>query len=191
MPNDGAINLAGFPGLKHTTGDQAADLKLTSLVAAFESSFQGQGLNYHLLGSYAEGSATPVSDLDVIILFPGGLLGEEAAESERILRDLAARPGPRLDVEPRGELDLNPIWAVALASGSVRLFGNPETPVQMPSVADYAWALVEDVCSLIRRLRSRQRSVAFPVDYPDPEGVFFGYEQKPLLTASGAWVPSS
>jgi hypothetical protein len=158
---------------------------------ALERAFPGRGLSFHLLGSYADGSPAPTSDLDLIVLFPGILDSEEAVLANSVVSGLSAQPGPRLDVELQGEASVNPIWAVSLAQASVGIFGEPETEVSMPSMEAYAWALIEEVCSLTRRLRPRLASVSFPVDYPDREAPVFGYEQKPLLTADGTWVPSS
>lgn len=161
--------------LAYSTGDLSADASLRALVTVCEAAFPGRVRSYLLSGSYAEGDAIPESDLDLGVLFLGSMTDDErqrlfgltdAIESLHAIRlDVAAldearylqnAPASALEVitiygdDVRGELTLEPL-AHALAR-------------HLSAATYYIW-----------QMRGLRAGLVWPLDYPDPDGEFFGY----------------
>lgn len=176
--------------LIHSTGDRQVDEVLSGIVGEFEGLFPGRIRGFYLLGSYAAGRPTPTSDIDLIILFREQFADAEKDAAAELSQSLEATSTLQLDIEAVPEEELNPIHAVGILQGGVIVYGEDFTEA-LPTQEDYAWALVEDVCSLIRRLRWRDDLVSYPVQLPHPQSEFFGYEIKSIKTRDGSTVPSS
>jgi predicted nucleotidyltransferase len=55
--------------LRHATGDAEVDRIMRGYVGVFETAFPGAVRGYYLSGSFAEGTATLTSDIDVDVVF--------------------------------------------------------------------------------------------------------------------------
>jgi len=60
--------------LENGTGNQLIDNILRGIVGIFEVLFPAQVRGFYLIGSYANRSALPTSDLDLIIVFKTGYM---------------------------------------------------------------------------------------------------------------------
>jgi predicted nucleotidyltransferase len=58
-----------FPTLLFSTDNPTIDRVVSGLIAIFEHLFPNRVAGYYLLGSYANGTALPSSDLDLVMLF--------------------------------------------------------------------------------------------------------------------------
>ena len=66
----------GAPRLLAPTGDRSTDALLQRGVADFEKAFPGRVRGYYVVGSRADGSALPASDIDMRIIFKGCFVSE-------------------------------------------------------------------------------------------------------------------
>ncbi len=120
----GAVGLlpVSSRALLASSGSEKIDEILRTLIAAFETTFPGRVRGYYLLGSYAEGNAVALSDVDLALIFKGEL---EEGEQDRAaqLGETCGQASPvRLDTLVRGEEGLT--WeTVGLKLGSVLLYG--------------------------------------------------------------------
>ena len=181
---------AADPELRYRTGNSAVDEVLTRLVAVFEAAFPDRVRNYALLGSFAEGTAFPTSDVDVVVLFRGDFGGDEEGRAQEVAAKISETSGGNLDVGLAAEGSINPIWQVNLQAGR-ELFGRTPLPDSLPPISSYGWALVEDVFSMIRQLRQGEAVITHPLSFPQGELELYGYEAKPLRDSTGRWAPST
>ena len=113
------------------TGHEPIDRALRGIVGAYEAAFPGRVRGYYLLGSYAEGNAVAVSDVDANVLFADAFV--DAAERERAeaLRRACDGLSPvRLDLLVRDERSMHPL-DVRLATNAVLLYGE-DTRARLP-----------------------------------------------------------
>jgi predicted nucleotidyltransferase len=84
--------------LLSSTHDEGADRLLRQIVAAYEAAFPGRVRGYYVLGSYAQGTALPASDLDVAVMFADAFVDEqEMRRADALWRALDATAPVRVD----------------------------------------------------------------------------------------------
>jgi hypothetical protein len=162
--------------LRDSTGSPAADEQVRRVVGAFEAAFPGRVRGYYVIGSYADGSAVRISDLDLVVLFKSHIGPAEQQASRRVARSLGTSTLPRLDLTVSGEAE--PTWEkahVKLASRHVYGEGiRADIPDELHEPAEtrdsYHYAQ-----RYLRFLRGGA-PLTYPLDYPDPAGELFGYD---------------
>jgi hypothetical protein len=87
------------------SGDARADAFLRRFVGAVEAAVAGRVRGYYLVGSYADGTAVAVSDLDLVVLVRGHLDDAVGAAVRRLGDQLAPLCPARLDLTVSGEAD--------------------------------------------------------------------------------------
>lgn len=55
--------------LSASSQSEGVDAVLRGLIGIYETVFPGRIYSYYLLGSYADGSATAISDIDLMLIF--------------------------------------------------------------------------------------------------------------------------
>lgn len=70
--------------LLHSTNHQKVDQILQGIISLYEMVFPGRIRGYYLVGSYADGSATPTSDIDLQIWFKEGFIDQEEKDKARL-----------------------------------------------------------------------------------------------------------
>jgi predicted nucleotidyltransferase len=68
--------------LHNTTGHQQVDGIIRGLIGIFEATFPERVRAYYLVGSYADGSAVPLSDIDIRVVFKDDFQGDEYVKAE-------------------------------------------------------------------------------------------------------------
>jgi hypothetical protein len=158
------------------------DAFLRQAVETFEGAFPTAVSGYYLIGSYADGSAVGMSDLDLVVLFKGHLETVTKSKAWHVGDALAARCPARLDLTISGDAD--PTWEkeyVRLAS--LFLYGEDVRNKNVlpsphpggrrrrgPSRVSMVYA-----ARMLRELRGVGR-LRFPLAFPDPSGAFYGYD---------------
>ena len=90
--------------LLNTTGHQRIDGIIRGLIGIFEAAFPDRIRACYLAGSYADGSAVPLSDIDIRMVFKGGFQGEEEVAHVRRVRDDCRLLSPvDIDLPPLSE----------------------------------------------------------------------------------------
>lgn len=176
----------GLKPLVASTGDERADETLRALVTACEAAFPYRIRSYLLSGSYAEGDAIQESDLDLGVLFRGGVRDNErqrlfglsdAIESLRTLRldVVALDENHYLHGAPASALEVVTIYGDDV-SGELTLEPLEHALARHLSAATY----------YIWQMRGLREDLVWPLNYPDPDGEFFGYERYGLFQGRGA-----
>lgn len=166
------------------TGNATIDAIIAGLVAVYEAVFPERIRGYYLTGSYAEGDLTPLSDLDLLILFKGAFA--DAAEAARARRlngafYFARFTAVRLDLPARCEADLSSPDRVLLKLASRPIYGEDvRDQITLPAIIDYTRATMTMAYNnLARVLRGPDwrttAALSYPLAYPDPDDEFFGY----------------
>lgn len=154
------------------------DRLIDAVVNLVELVFPGRVRAYYLTGSYAEGTAVPHSDLDMIIIFKGAYQPGEA-DRLRELRHLASQLAPmRLDLTPKCEAELLTKGATGLKLGGNFVAGE-DILAQIPfePIAQYQQDVYRAFLIYQREIRGEPETVPMPVTAPAPNGEFLGYER--------------
>src|SRR5690348_16432064 len=70
------------------TGDRKVDDILRGAIGALEALFPGRIGGYYLVGSYADGSFVPASDIDLVPIFRGRISPAENTLYRQLVSDL-------------------------------------------------------------------------------------------------------
>jgi hypothetical protein len=172
------------------TGIPPIDATLLAIVRAFEHAFPNRIRAYYLIGSYVEGTAVPLSDIDCFVIFADQFATQqEEASAEKIGEQCAAVSAVRLDIGAYPEhalAELDPVIRTALKLGSAHLYGVDIRPTMiLPPTTEYLAGVVAGAQHFIARLRGEAALTSREVKYPDAMDVFFGYTRKSIP----AWYP--
>lgn len=169
--------------LLHSTGQPRIDAVLQGVIGLFELTFPARIRSYYLVGSYARGAAGPLSDIDLRVIFKDGFLdGEEAKMLQLRAYCRQISPVP-LDCPPLSEqrLAAEEDWLhepLGIQAEGVLLYGD-EIREQWPP-PDFA-AYVRNVTAVpvarLGALRQRGLPLDYPLEYPDRDGAYYGYDQ--------------
>jgi predicted nucleotidyltransferase len=176
-----------------STGHERIDAVLRGIVGIWEMAFPGRIRAYYLTGSYSDGTALPTSDIDLSILFRGGFTHEREEAAADELADHCAQISPvELDLVPLAEEIPFPLRAASIKLASQLIYGEDvRERMLLPPPADYVRQAMELTARLLRRLHGTGDGLPFPLDYPDPDGPFYGYDRsdgaalKDLVTTIG------
>lgn len=183
--------------LQYATGDRRIDQVLRGVVGVFEAAFPGRVRAYYLLGSYANGSAVPTSDLDMGVLIADRYRdGAEGDRAIRLCQDCEAISGMLLELWVSSEERLRQPdrfgTALQLRFSSRFLHGE-DVRGRLVAQADdryVRWAAHVPVYGLLGE-RGHPPALTYPLDYPDPAGEFYGYDRLTLPGAGAADQPST
>lgn len=166
----------GSTSLLTSSGDETIDRILRGLITAFEASFPDRVRGYYLLGSYADGVAVAISDIDLLLLFSGALRESERARAERLAEGCALLCPTRLDILLRDEVTIAS-EVVLLRYGGALLSGvDTRASLPLPTLADYTRETLDAARYFMARVLRGSEPLAYPLTYPDPTGEFYGYD---------------
>lgn len=178
--------------LTHSTTIPLIDRLLQRIIGLYEQTFPNRVRGYYLIGSYVEGTAVPLSDLDCFVLFADQFATpEEAVLAKEVGLQCASFSPVRLDIGGLAENklgELSPVIRVALKSGSRLLYGTDRrADIPLPPLPAYTAALTAGAQDFIARLRGESQLRALSVGYPAASAPFFGYTRKSIA----AWYPDT
>ena len=169
--------------LRFSTGNDLANEILGGVIGIWESIFPGRVSGYYLFGSYSAGTADASSDLDLAILFKDRFQDDaETDQAQRLCECLEAlNPAITVDMfyvsEDRVQQPDRVSVALRLKRSSVLLYGED---IRDRIAAEPDERYVRDSMHIpyysSRFGRPDLDVLAFPLDYPDPHGEFFGYD---------------
>jgi hypothetical protein len=171
-----------------TIGKPTIDHVLSHIVERYEAHFPGRIRACYLTGSYAEGNAVEWSDIDVYVLFKDAFVSEEeAAQAEQLGHTLAPLTPLRLDLHAGSEQSLDSLpgfLRAAVKQTSVLLYGeDTRERMSLPGREDYTRDATAVALQFLLELHQVEH-ITYPLAYPDPDGVFFGYDQLQVLSDS-------
>lgn len=179
--------------LLRSTGRPRIDEILGGFIAALEAALPGRVRGISLSGSVANGTAVSGSDVDGLILFKGTLDDDEAARFSQVARLCSRRSGLLLDFLPKGEDALVAQGELPAKRASRTLIYGEEPPIPVPAmpVEVYTHLMMRGSFQCLRHFRGSPETLSCPLAYPDPDGEFFGYEQRGLRDHGGWRLPGT
>lgn len=159
-----------------TTGTETIDDIVRGLVAVFEAGFRGRVRGYYLLGSYADGAAVGISDIDLLALFIGAMGQSERAQAERLVEGRQLLSATRLDIVLCDEASISD-EVVLLRYGGRLVYGeDTRERLPLPPLTDYTRATMDVARYFMARILRGVERLDYPLSYPNPAGEFYGYD---------------
>jgi len=168
-----------IPSLAQSTGSQYVDRLLRGIAGIYAQIFPTRIGAVYIMGSYADESAVPLSDIDLCILFKDVLATEEKEQAQTLAYFCGQLSSIRLDISVAGENDLSVAERIMLKQGSLLINGEDmRDHILLPSLDDYrkyvTWGPYRFLGQIIRDCLV----LSYPLTYPDNESEFYGYERK-------------
>lgn len=163
-----------------STGDPHIDQILRGVVGLVELLFPGRVRSYYVTGSYADGTAVPASDLDVMIVLKHSATRDELDKIFDMADHISLLSPMFLDLEGIGE-DQILVKGYFLKSASLFLYGDDiRDAIQTPDMDDYIRDCIQAPIYFMTHIARGLPVVTFPLDYPDRMGEFYGYDYNSL-----------
>lgn len=168
-----STNTPATPG---PTGIDAIDRIIRGVVMAFAASLPERMRGAYLLGSYADGGAVAMSDIDLLLLFSGALTEEERARAQSTAEACALLSPVRLDLIICDEASISG-EVVPLRYGG-RLVAGEDTraALPLPPLPIYTRETLGAARFFMTVILRGQDHLTYPLAYPEPDGEFFGYD---------------
>lgn len=164
-----------------SAGDPHIDQILRGVIGLIELLFPERVRSYYITGSYADGTAVPTSDLDVMIVLKDSATRDELDKIFDIADQISLLSPMFLDLEGIGEDQLLS-KGYSLKFASLFIYGDDiRDAIQSPDIDDYVRDCMHNSpIYFMSHVARRQPVVAFPLDYPDRMAEFYGYDYNPL-----------
>lgn len=191
--------------LLSSSGDTQLDALLHGLLQLIELCLPGRMHSAYLAGSYAEQSATRLSDLDATIVFRGQLAAVERERFTQLISACKQIASLSLDLVCLSEQELGGlaspavwqeplliVYATSLVHSS-QLIAGADLRATTPAVplAARTHALMHFAYHVLAGQRGHPSRLARPLSAPDPADEFLGYTQRPLRDRNGQPQPST
>jgi predicted nucleotidyltransferase len=169
-----------------STGNASVDNILRGVIGLYELTFPGRIRGHYLVGSYASGRAVGTSDLDMWTIFKGSV-GPEEQERHQALDASSSLISPiLLDTLPLGEDLLLLHGSFLLKRGSLLLYGEDIRERVLPEpLPIYLRRTILSAVYPLFRARHVPEVLAFPLEYPDSTGIFYGYDYRTMTAGEG------
>ncbi len=159
-----------------SSGAEAIDRLVRGIVTVYEASFPGRVRSYYLLGSYADGGAVPISDIDLLVLFAGARDERERDQGLWLAEGCALLSPTRLDLMLCDEATLAS-EVVLLRQGGRLIYGtDTRAELPLPPLAIYTRETTDAARYFMAHILRGVERLDVPLTYPDPQGEFFGYD---------------
>lgn len=159
------------------------------IIDSFTSTFPDRIRAIYIQGSYADDTSVNTSDIDLLIVFKDCFQYDERQRAEMLIQQCIAENVIELDIEVADEQSLVDGLSPTFKYGSRLLWGE-DIRDEFPLVSLKVWTRDRMHSSLWRtgHLFGRSGSVSYPLDYPDPQGEFYGYDARLLRLSDGREV---
>ena len=173
--------------LLQSTGHQKVDKILHGIIGIFERTFPTRIRAYYLIGSHATGNAVSTSDLDVVIVFKSKLLASEETLAHHVGNSCQLISSIELDLMFYSEEQIlrRRVYGRGFALTRRLVFGEVfDEEIPLPPIEKYLWFMMNSAYEALIWMRCNPKTLVFPVDYPDPKSLFYGYA-KPVRLFNG------
>jgi predicted nucleotidyltransferase len=177
------------PCLRVSTGSTTIDSILAEFIGACAHRFPQRSRSYLLIGSHSDGSGVEDSDIDLVVIFRQRSTAEEQAHFARLL-DAYNRAAPlRIDGHILDEDDL--AAGVTAAIKQALVVAGDELPPDLPlePTRRKLWRSMAGAFHYAWILRGKAPDLVYPLQYPNRDGEFFGYEQWGGFLGGSIFVP--
>ncbi|MCU0533170.1 MAG: hypothetical protein MUD14_04645 [Hydrococcus sp. Prado102] len=183
--------------LDYSTKNPKIDRILQGTIGIFEQVFPDRIRGYYLRGSYGNGSNIPNSDLDLYAIFKEDFRDATEIKNAVNLCESCALMSPiLLEIAPGGEVHLSRLECAGLALNfklrTQFLYGEDirNNITMPPSDAWVRWSVHAPLSSL-KAAYLNSEFLVFPLDYPEPESEFYGYDRQTIPYTDGIERPST
>ena len=165
------------------TGRLKVDAVLAETVRQFEAAFPNEVRAYYLDGSYASSYAVQSSDVDLKIVFQKATSDADLKRAEDLLAMLEQQCDIELDMGCGLETDL---FRPALVFEGKLIYGE-EIREQLTVMPVDFWGRERMYagCWLICHLFGRSGQAHLPLEFPNSNGLFFGYDDRLAQSGDG------
>lgn len=142
---------------------------------------------FYVTGSYADGSAVLLSDIDLCIVFVEAVKPEEIEQAQTLGYFCGQLSPLRLDISVAGERDLSVAECIMLKRGSLHISGEDiRDNILLPSLDAYRKYVTWGPHRFLGQIIRDRAVLCYPLTYPDSKSEFYGYERKRI----SEWYPS-
>jgi hypothetical protein len=174
--------------LHNSTGNLQVDHILRAIVSCYEHAFPSFIRAYYVIGSYADASSVPISDIDFMIVFAKPLTSDQLAHAHELRQHCDQLSSIRLDIGLSLERDLSAIEQVLLKLGSLFIYGDDlRHQLQLPPLAIYQRDVTWSPYRFLGQVIRERQLLIYPLTYPDAGDPFYGYTKKRIA----AWYPTA
>jgi hypothetical protein len=162
-----------------STGATGIDQALRDCIALIEQQLPDRVRGYYLVGSYGYGEAQPASDVDLVVVLKGEL-GQADRQRFAAARAESARISPvPLDLSLDSEAKFLRVGGVWFQTASLLMYGEDIRPrIPRKPVENHIRDLMHAMFLLLARVRGSPALLTFPLSYPDPSGMLYGYDSR-------------
>jgi hypothetical protein len=173
--------------LSTSSGSQSADDALRGLIGIFERFFPGRIRAYYAEGSYADRTAIAASDIDLVLIFKDRFADDEAGAARRLGAYCASLSAFELDLDIIDEQHADRGAFPTLKLASVLLYGEDvRDRLSLPPIGEWTRDRMHAAYWLIVQVFNRPTAVRYPLGYPRPDEMFFGYDQRMMQLPDGS-----
>jgi hypothetical protein len=182
----GTAELMNKITLLNSSGHVKADAVIRGAIGVLEMLFPGRIRGYYLVGSYADGTYVPASDLDIVPIFKGAMTSDEEAAFRNLIHHLDLISPIHLGFGLRNEEQSFTQGGVGIKIGSTLLYGEDvRDKIPLWSLDFYLQYMIAAHLDTMLKLRDKAAPLNFPLHYPNPSGEFYGYDQPEFHTEQG------
>jgi predicted nucleotidyltransferase len=175
--------------LQNTTHNEHVDAAIRAVIGLYETAFPGRIRSVYLEGSYADNTHVTNSDLDLLIIFKNAYENQEEAARAAQVKNFCSTLSTaiELDITLAQEKDFANGVRPWLKFASVFLYGE-DILQHLAALSMEEWTRDRMHVSywLLVKVFQRQPVVKWPLTYPDPDGDFYGYDQRKVRASDGS-----
>jgi len=161
--------------LRSSTGSAIVDGLLMAIIGRYERAFPGLIRAYFVIGSYADASMVPISDLDLMIMFATPLTSSQLELAHTLIQQCAETSPLRLDIGLTLQENLSGAEQVLLKLGSRLVYGEDvRDQLALPPLALYRRDVTWSPYRFLGQVMRDQQALAYPLAYPDADDPFYG-----------------
>jgi hypothetical protein len=169
-----------------TTGIEQVDNIVRGVISIVELMLPNRVRGYYLTGSYADGSAVSMSDIDLATVVKGVATPEEDDQFADLRAACKLISPCALDLSLINEDILLQSGDVSFKLASVLLYGEDIRPaVPLVPIATYTRQAMHFPYVIFSAMRRNLSILTFPLDYPDPAANYYGYVRRQLRALDG------
>ncbi len=178
--------------LHATTGRDVVDGALRATIGALDAAFPGRICGYYIEGSYADGMEMAASDVDLVVVFKGACDDTERARAAAVSNSCDPNGGVELDIMVVDEAELARGAYPTLKLGSQCVYGEDiRDSLALLPIEEWTRQRMHAAYTLVVRVFDRPVPVRYPLGYPDPQGDYYGYDNRTVRLPNGRDVPST
>lgn len=163
--------------LLNSTGYTHIDAILRGVIGIFEVALPTRIISYYVTGSYTDHTAVPDSDLDVVVVFAGVSEPGERQRFQQIATHLAQISPVLLDCAFYNSETLLTEARMEIMNALLVYGEDGRDYYQLESMDRHTARAIHRALTVMRSLRGEADNLVAPLDYPQVDDPFYGYDR--------------